>query len=41
MKTTSTIIACALAAITTLHAAERSPDPRPKVEVAFVLDSTG
>lgn len=41
MKTTSTIIVCAFAAITTLHAEERSPDPRPKVEVAFVLDSTG
>jgi Mg-chelatase subunit ChlD len=41
MKTTSTLITCALTAITTLHAEERSPDPRPKVEVAFVLDSTG
>ena len=41
MKTKSAIIACALAAITTLHAAEKAPDPRPKVEVVFVLDSTG
>jgi len=41
MKTTPTLIACALAAVTTLHAAEKAPAPRPKVEVAFVLDSTG
>ena len=41
MKTTSILIACALAAITTLHAKTQAPDPRPKVEVAFVLDSTG
>jgi Mg-chelatase subunit ChlD len=41
MKTTSILIACALAAITTLHAKVTSPEPRPKVEVAFVLDSTG
>ncbi len=41
MKTTTSLLACALAAITTLHAAEKAPEPRPKVEVTFVLDSTG
>jgi Mg-chelatase subunit ChlD len=41
MKTTHAIMACALAAITTLHAKGRSTDPRPVVEVSFVLDSTG
>ena len=41
MKTTTRLITCAFAAISTLHAKENVPEPRPKVEVVFVLDSTG